>query len=148
MLRAGDVLLVQGSREAIESLRDSGKMLVLDGAKDLPQKHKSKRALFILGSVILSAALGLMPISVSALLGVGFLLLTELYFLDRCGTSPFYENYYDYRCELGAGKALVATDMASYLGIFICLCCGRAANTNNIEYFYVDYVDHDEHSLK
>ena len=31
-LRAGDVILVQGGKEAVEALRDSGKMLVLDGA--------------------------------------------------------------------------------------------------------------------
>ena len=115
MLRAGDVLLVQGSREAIESLRDSGKMLVLDGAKDLPQKHKSKRALFILGSVILSAALGLMPISVSALLGVGFLLLTGCISWTDAAQALSTKIIMIIVASLALGKALVATDMASYL---------------------------------
>ena len=115
MLRAGDVLLVQGSREAIESLRDSGKMLVLDGAKDLPQKHKSKRALFILGSVILSAALGLMPISVSALLGVGFLLLTSCISWTDAAQALSTKIIMIIVASLALGKALVATDMASYL---------------------------------
>ena len=115
MLRAGDVLLVQGSREAIESLRDSGKMLVLDGAKDLPQKHKSKRALFILGSVIFSAALGLMPISVSALLGVGFLLLTGCISWTDAAQALSTKIIMIIVASLALGKALVATDMASYL---------------------------------
>ena len=115
MLRAGDVLLVQGSREAIESLRDSGKMLVLDGAKDLPQKHKSKRALFILGSVILSAALGLMPISVSALLGVGFLLLTGCISWADAAQALSTKIIMIIVASLALGKALVATNMASYL---------------------------------
>ena len=115
MLRAGDVLLVQGSREAIESLRDSGKMLVLDGAKDLPQKHKSKRALFILGSVILTAALGLMPISVSALLGVGFLLLTGCISWTDAAQALSTKIIMIIVASLALGKALVATDMASYL---------------------------------
>ena len=115
MLRAGDVLLVQGSRESIESLRDSGKMLVLDGAKDLPQKHKSKRALFILGSVILSAALGLMPISVSALLGVGFLLLTGCISWTDAAQALSTKIIMIIVASLALGKALVATDMASYL---------------------------------
>ena len=115
MLRAGDVLLVQGSREAIESLRDSGKMLVLDGAKDLPQKHKSKRALFILGSVILSAALGLMPISVSALLGVGFLLLTGCISWTDAAQALSTKIIMIIVASLALGKALVATNMASYL---------------------------------
>ena len=115
MMRAGDVLLVQGSREAIESLRDSGKMLVLDGAKDLPQKHKSKRALFILGSVILTAALGLMPISVSALLGVGFLLLTGCISWTDAAQALSTKIIMIIVASLALGKALVATDMASYL---------------------------------
>ena len=44
-LRAGDVLLVQGTREAIAQLKDSGSMLVLDGTTDLPHTHNAKRAL-------------------------------------------------------------------------------------------------------
>ena len=74
-LRAGDVLLVQGSREAIDSLKDSGTMLVLDGTTDLPHTHHTNRALAVLAFVILSAASGLLPISISALIGV-LLMLT------------------------------------------------------------------------
>ena len=34
-LRAGDVLLVQGTRDAIDTLKSSGSMLVLDGTTEL-----------------------------------------------------------------------------------------------------------------
>ena len=57
-LRAGDVLLVQGSGEAISTLKDSGSMLVLDGTTDLPHTHNAKRALAIMGFVVGAAALG------------------------------------------------------------------------------------------
>ena len=70
-LRAGDVLLVQGSRENIESLKESGSMLVLDGTTDLPHTQKAKRALAIMGVVILAAATGVLPISVAAVAGWG-----------------------------------------------------------------------------
>ena len=40
-LRAGDVLLVQGAREAVQELRESGSMLVLDATMDLP--HTARR---------------------------------------------------------------------------------------------------------
>ena len=75
-LRAGDVLLVQGSGEAIAKLKDSGSMLVLDGTTDLPHPHNAKRALAIMGFVVLAAALGFMPISVSALVGLGLMIVT------------------------------------------------------------------------
>ena len=47
-LRAGDVLLVQGSAEAINNLKDSGSMLVLDGTTELPHTHRAKRALIVM----------------------------------------------------------------------------------------------------
>ncbi|MEC8956255.1 MAG: SLC13 family permease [Pseudomonadota bacterium] len=114
-LRAGDVLLIQGSREAIESLRDSGKMLVLDGAKDLPQKHKSKRALTVLGSVIFLAAFGFLPISVSALIGVGFLLLLGCISWRDAANALSTKIIMIIVASLALGKALVVTNMASYL---------------------------------
>ncbi|MFQ5609210.1 MAG: SLC13 family permease, partial [Woeseiaceae bacterium] len=75
-LRAGDVLLVQGNGEAIDRLRDSGSMLVLDGTTKLPETHHAKRALSIMGGVVLFAALGILPIAVSALVGLGLMIAT------------------------------------------------------------------------
>lgn len=114
-LRAGDVILVQGTKEAIETLRDSGKMLVLDGAKDLPQTHKSKRALTVLGSVIILAALGFLPISVSALIGVGFLLLLGCISWSDAAKALSTKIIMIIVASLALGKALVVTNMASYL---------------------------------
>ena len=47
-LRAGDVLLVQGSRAAIVELRAGGTMLVLDGTTDLPHTDRANVALGIM----------------------------------------------------------------------------------------------------
>ena len=116
-LRAGDVILVQGTKEAVETLRDSGKMLVLDGAKDLPQTHKSKRALTVLGSVILLAALVFLPISVSALIGVGFLLLLGCISWSDAAKALSTKIIMIIVASLALGKALVVTNMASYLAV-------------------------------
>ncbi|MAC91407.1 MAG: SLC13 family permease, partial [Woeseiaceae bacterium] len=105
----------QGTKEAIETLRDSGKMLVLDGAKDLPQTHKSKRALTVLGSVIILAALGFLPISVSALIGVGFLLLLGCISWSDAAKALSTKIIMIIVASLALGKALVVTNMASYL---------------------------------
>src|SRR5690606_29088973 len=75
-LRAGDVLLVQGSARAIDRLKASGNMLVLDGTTDLPQTERANTALGIMAVVVLAAAVGLLPIAVSALIGVGLVLAT------------------------------------------------------------------------
>ena len=116
-LRAGDVLLVQGTSEAIKALKASGTMLVLDGAKDLPQTHKSKRALTVLGAVILLAALGFVPISVSALIGVGFLLLLGCINWQDAANALSTKIIMIIVASLALGKALVVTNMASYLAV-------------------------------
>ncbi len=75
-LRAGDVLLVQGAEEAINELRESGSMLVLDATTDLPHTARAPVALGIMGAVVAMAAVGIMPISVAALCGIAAMLLT------------------------------------------------------------------------
>ncbi len=76
-LRAGDIILVQGSQKNLEELKRSGNALVLDGTMDLPRTHRSDRAFMITALVVLAAAAGLLPILVSALLGVGAMLATR-----------------------------------------------------------------------
>lgn len=76
-LRAGDVLLVQGTQSQLELLKRSGSALVLDGTTDLPKTHRSGRALAIMVLVVVAAALGVLPISVSALIGVAAMLATR-----------------------------------------------------------------------
>lgn len=76
-LRAGDVVLVQGTQRDLEQLKRSGSALVLDGTTDLPRTHRADRALTIMVLVVAAAALGIVPISVSAVAGVGLMLATR-----------------------------------------------------------------------
>jgi len=76
-LRAGDVVLVQGTQDQLDQLKRSNTALVLDGTTDLPRTHRTDRALAIMIFVVLAAALGVMPISISALVGVGLMLATR-----------------------------------------------------------------------
>ena len=114
-LRAGDVLLVQGSRENIEQLKESGTMLVLDGTTDLPHTQKAKRALAIMGAVILATATGLLPISVAAVAGLGAMLATGcLTWRDASGalSVPVIMIIVT---SLALGRALMDTGMAAWL---------------------------------
>jgi di/tricarboxylate transporter len=124
-LRAGDVLLVQGSREGIAQLKDSGSMLVLDGTTDLPQTHHAKRALTIMGFVVLAAAVGIMPISVSALVGLGLMLATGCLNWRDAATSLSIPVVMIIVTALALGSALVKTGMAGYIAqTFVMLASG------------------------
>lgn len=76
-LHVGDILLVQGGQEEIAEFKKRGDILVLDATTDLPRSHRAPRALVIMGLVILAAATGLLPISVSALGGALLMILTH-----------------------------------------------------------------------
>ena len=124
-LRAGDVLLVQGSREGIAQLKDSGSMLVLDGTTDLPQTHHAKRALTIMGLVVLAAALGIMPISVSALVGLGLMLATGCLNWRDAATALSIPVVMIIVTALALGSALLQTGMAAYIAqTFVMLASG------------------------
>ncbi len=116
-LRAGDVLLVQGTADAIDKLKVSGTMLVLDGTTELPHTEKAKRALGVMALVVLAAATGLLPISVSALIGVGLILTCGcLTWRDAAGalSAPVIMIIV---ASLALGKALTVTGMADFLAV-------------------------------
>jgi di/tricarboxylate transporter len=114
-LRAGDVLLVQGTSDAINTLKASGTMLILDGTMDLPHTHRAARALGVMAFVILAAALGIMPISVSSLIGMGLMLalrcLSWRDAVDALSTPVIMIIV----TSLALGKALMGTGMADFL---------------------------------
>jgi di/tricarboxylate transporter len=116
-LRAGDVLLVQGTRDAIDTLKASGTMLVLDGTTDLPQTHRANRALAIMGFVVGAAAFGLMPISVSALIGVGLVIAFDCLTWRDAGGALSSQVIMIIVTSLALGKALMGTGMADYLAM-------------------------------
>ncbi|MEM9171890.1 MAG: SLC13 family permease [Pseudomonadota bacterium] len=121
-LRAGDVLLVQGTAKAIETLKANGAMLVLDGTTDLPSTDKANRALAILAFVIAAAALGLMPIATSAVAGVGLMLATRCLTWEKIVEALSVPIIMIIVTSLALGAALMETGTANYLaGRFVAL---------------------------
>jgi di/tricarboxylate transporter len=115
ILRAGDVLLVQGTRAAIDKLKGSGNMLVLDGTMDLPHTRRANTALAVMGFVVLTAAVGWLPISVSALVGVGLMLATRCLTWRDAADALSTPVIMIIVASLALGRALIATGMADYL---------------------------------
>jgi di/tricarboxylate transporter len=116
-LRAGDVLLVQGSRESIDKLKASGNMLVLDGTTDLPHTHRANRALAMMALVVLAAAFGLMPISVSAMIGVGMMLAMGCLSWRDAAHALSTPIIMIIVTSLALGKALIGTGMTDFLAM-------------------------------
>lgn len=116
-LRAGDVLLVQGTRSAIDKLKASGSMLVLDGTTDLPHTQLANRALAVMAFVVLAAAFGIMPISVSALIGVGLVIGFDCLTWRDAGSALPTQVIMIIVTSLALGKALMGTGMANYLAM-------------------------------
>ena len=124
-LKAGDVVLVQGNRSAIEALKFDSSMLVVDGTTDLPRAHHAKRALTVFALVILTAAFGIMPIAIAALIGFGLLLLLRcMTWRDAAAALPTAVIMIIVT-SLALGKALVGTGMAEYVaGAFVAVASG------------------------
>lgn len=114
-LRAGDVLLVQGSRAAIRTLRESGSMLVLDATTDLPHTERAPVALGLIIGVVALAAFGIMPISVSALCGVALMLLTNCMTWREAGDSLNIPVIMIIVTSLSLGSALMETGGAEFI---------------------------------
>lgn len=114
-LRAGDVILVQGAREHIRDLKNSGQMLVLDGTTDLPHTHRAPRAIVIMVLVIAAAAFNWMPISVAALCGVGLMLATHCLTWRDAMSSLSAPVVLIIVTSLALGLALMRTGAADYL---------------------------------
>lgn len=70
LLRAGDIVLVQGAAASLDGIKRLGNVLVVDGSMDLPHTSKAPVAATIVVAVVLSAAFGVLPIGVAALVGV------------------------------------------------------------------------------
>jgi di/tricarboxylate transporter len=125
LLRPGDVVLVQGTRSALDAAKNEAKMLIADGTIELPRAHRSKRALFVLLFVIGVAALGMLPISISALIGVGVMVALGCLSWGDVGRSLPIAIIMLIVASLAMGKALVATGMAEFLAFALVSAAGN-----------------------
>jgi di/tricarboxylate transporter len=125
LLRAGDVVLVQGTRSALDAAKNEARMLIADGTIELPRAHRAKRALFVLLVVIGVAAAGLLPISISGLIGVGVMVVLGCISWRDVGRSLPIAVIMLIVASLAMGKALVATGMAEFLAFGLVSAAGN-----------------------
>ncbi len=115
LLRAGDVLLVQGSQDAIAEVKASGTLLVLDGGEELPHTKKAPLALVVMGLIVGLAAFGVLPIVVSAVIGCLVLIVTGCLRWSDATNALSAQVIFIIVASLALGVALIETGGADYL---------------------------------
>lgn len=115
LLKPGDVILVQGTRERIKNLKMSRNLLVLDARLSLPHSAKAPISLTIMCFIVLSAAFGLLPISISATTGVLLMLLTGCLRWQDATRALSVPVIMIVVTSLAIGMALVQTGGAMFL---------------------------------
>lgn len=126
-LTIGDVLLVQGSREQIAELKRSGELLVLDATSDLPTTRRAPLALLIMVAIVGVAALGLLPIAISAVCGVLLMLVTRCLSWSDAAQALSTPVILIVVASLALGTALFHTGGADYLAqLFVGLSAGSS----------------------
>jgi di/tricarboxylate transporter len=126
-LKAGDILLVQGPREQIGSLKKEKDFLVLDATIDLPISRKAPMALLIMLGVVITAALGVLPIAVSAPFGALLMILTGCLGWRDATSALSAQVILIVAASLALGVALQKTGGADYLArLFVALTGGMS----------------------
>ncbi len=115
-IESGDVLLLRGSRENAETLRNSRDIVPLEwSTKDLPQKSDAIAALVIFGLTMLCSSTGLLPVDVATLIGAtamgALAILTPKQVLRAIDIKVALAIV----AALAMGKALEATGGANWL---------------------------------
>jgi di/tricarboxylate transporter len=117
-LDAGDVLLVAGSREAVEGLRANRDLLLLEwSAAEVPQRRYAKRASAIFACVVIYAASGIGPIVLGALSGALAMILASCLNVRQAARAFDRRIYLMIGSSLAAAAALEATGGAQYLAL-------------------------------
>jgi di/tricarboxylate transporter len=114
-LKNGDVILLQGSKRKIKQLKSKGELLVLDATEDLAHSAKAPVALGIMLAIVAVAALGILPIAVSAAAGVLTMLLTGCLRWKEASRALHASVIMIIVTSLALGLALVETGGAQYL---------------------------------
>ncbi len=123
-LDAGDVVLVQGDDAALDRLKRSGQVLVLDGRFALPRKAKAPVAAAIMAGVVAFTAVGALRISIAAFLGLALMLAT------RCMSWREVLAAIDRRiilvivASLALGTTLTVTGATQYLAMLFVAVAG------------------------
>ncbi|MFT6583362.1 MAG: di/tricarboxylate transporter [Alphaproteobacteria bacterium] len=137
-LEAGDVLLIQGQRQDVESLRGSHDVLLMEwSAANLPATHNAKRAGFIFFAVVGLAATGVLPIAISALGGAVAMVATGVVSVRRAIAALDRQLVFLIVSALALGAALKETGGADFLATSLLSALGDAPISTVLSAFFL-----------
>lgn len=112
-LQFGDALLVYGPRKNLEAVSRDADFLVLDqAAAQAPRLEKAPVAAIIMASVVVSAILGLVPISIAALTGAALMVLLGCLSMEEAYHAIEWKVVFLIASMLPLGVALESTGAA------------------------------------
>ncbi len=115
-LRLGDSLLIYGHRDKIRLLSTEEDFLVLsDNLPAEPRHDKSRLATLIMGAVVISAGIGLLPIALAALDGAVLMVLTRCMDMEDAYASINWQSVFLIAGMLPLGIAMQTSGAAEYL---------------------------------
>ncbi len=114
-LQRGDILLVQGSKENLNAIRNDSKLLILENTVDFVSSKRAPLSIFIMISVVLLAALNILPIAVSAITGAGLMVVSRCVRWRDVSKALNIQVILIIVVSLALGKALIETGGANYL---------------------------------
>lgn len=127
VLRTGDVLLVEGQRDDIDELRRRGELLVLEAGAEVPYTRKAPIALAIMAAIVGFAAAGILPIAVSAVIGVLLMVVSGCLSWRNAAAALNPAVILLIAVSLALGTALVTTGAANYIAeVFVALTRGAS----------------------
>ncbi len=117
-LEAGDILLVIGNQNQIQSLRLNKDVMLMEwSAKSIPIKADTWKALSIFFGVVTMASTGIVPIAVAAMLGAFIMIISGCLNVRKAAHAIDRKIFMLIGTALGMGTALQATGGAAYLAI-------------------------------
>jgi di/tricarboxylate transporter len=114
-LQAGDLLLVQGPESHLKDIQGQWDLMMLDSRQVLPRTPLAPWALAIMAGVVALASLKILPIHISAMLGVVAMLWTGCVKFEGIGRALSLEVVLLVASSIALGLSLVASGAADWL---------------------------------
>ena len=115
-LEAGDVLLIMGRRKDVLGLRSNRDVLLLEwSAAEMPMTTNAGRALAIFAGVVATAASGMVPITIAAVVGATLMIITGCINVRQASRAMDRRVIFIVAAALAMGTALSQTGGAEFL---------------------------------
>ncbi len=112
----GDVLLVTGLQEDLQDFARADSLLMLEGAREVPRRSKALLAAAIMGFSVITAAVGIFPIAISALAGAILMFVTGCVKFDRVGRALSGQVIVLVAASIAIGRVIDESGAADWLG--------------------------------